>query len=500
MQRTDRPNRVSLLMVLLGLSWAAVPRAAAAQPDSKPDAGAKPNILFVLTDQWRASAAGYAGDPNVRTPNLDRLAQQGLNFRNAVSVLPVCTPYRAALMTGRYPTSTGMFLNDAHLPAKELCMAEIFAAAGYATAYIGKWHLDGHGRDAYIPPERRQGWQYWKAAECDHNYPRSHYYAGNSDVKRFWEGYDAFAQTRDAQQYLRRRAERSAPFLLLVSYGGPHFPHQTAPEEYQALYPPEEIELPPNVPEPMQARARQEAQGYYAHCTALDRCMGDLLATLDESGMAENTIVVFTSDHGEMLGSHGCPPYMKHVAWSESAHVPFLLRFPAVQRGRAREFDTPLTTPDILPTLLGLAGVAVPDTIEGDDLSPLVRDLREADDRAALYMAVAPWGGDPAVNREYRAIRASRYTYVRSLDGPWMLYDDREDPHQLHNLVAQPQHAALRERLDRQLQQRLDAIGDAFHPAAYYVDRWGYTLGAHGSVPYRGKEVVPQSPRRRPAP
>ena len=213
---------------------------------------AQPNIVYLLADQWRASATGYAGDPNVQTPNLDRLAKESLNFRNAVSVCPVCTPYRAALMTGRYPTSTGMFLNDAHLPDSELCLAEVLQAAGYATAYIGKWHLDGHGRSSYIPPERRQGWDYWKAAECDHNYNHSHYYTGHSDEKRFWEGYDAFAQTKDAQQYLRDHARGGQPFVLLVSYGVPHFPHATAPEEYKALYPPEKIKLPPNVPAALQ--------------------------------------------------------------------------------------------------------------------------------------------------------------------------------------------------------------------------------------------------------
>ena len=106
----------------------------------------KPNLIYVLTDPWRASATGYAGDPNVKTPDLDALALESINFENAVSVCPVCTPYRAALLTGRYPTSTGMFLNDLYLPDEELCMAEIFRTAGYETGYIGKWHLDGHGR------------------------------------------------------------------------------------------------------------------------------------------------------------------------------------------------------------------------------------------------------------------------------------------------------------------------------------------------------------------
>lgn len=454
----------------------------------------KPNVVFLLADQWRAKAMGYEGDPNVRTPNLDRLARQGLNFRNAVSVCPVCTPYRAALMTGRFPTSTGMFLNDAYLPERERCFAEIFREAGYDTAYIGKWHLDGHGRTAFVAPARRQGWEFWKAAECDHDYLHSHFYEGDSDVKRFWEGYDAFAQTRAAQDYLRQRAGSGRPFVLMVSYGIPHFPHHTALAEYQAMYPPEKIQLPPNVPAELREKARKEAQGYYAHCTALDKCVGDLLATLDETKLAERTILVFTSDHGEMLGSHGAPPTMKHLPWDESARVPFLLRYPAGHGPRTREVTTPLTTPDILPTLLGLAGLSIPETIEGEDLSGLVRGDPEPADRAALYMAVAPFAGK-GFNKEYRAIRTRRYTYVRGLEGPWLLFDDSRDPHQLNNLIDRPEFAALRDELDSRLRAELKKIGDDFRPARHYVELWGYELAPHGSISFaRGAKV--QSPRR----
>ncbi|MCX7824355.1 MAG: sulfatase [Verrucomicrobiae bacterium] len=457
-----------------------------------------PNIVYLLADQWRASATGYAGDPNVKTPNLDRLAKEGLNFRNAVSVCPVCTPYRAALMTGRYPTSTGMFLNDAHLPDEEVCIAEVLKVAGYATAYIGKWHLDGHGRSAFIPPARRQGWDYWKAAECDHNYNHSHYYAGDSDEKRFWDGYDAFAQTKDAQQYIRDHARSGQPFILFVSYGPPHFPHATAPEDYKALYPPEKINLPPNVPEAMRARARREAQGYYAHCTALDKCVGDVLATLAGTGLAEKTIVVFTSDHGEMLGSHGCPPTMKQVPWNESAHVPFLLRYPAIHGARGRVVNMPITTPDIFPTLLGLAGVEVPKGVEGDDLSGMLRSGREASDHVALYMNVAPFVAREFA-KEYRALRTSRHTYVRGLEGPWLLFDNEKDPHQMDNLVAKPECAKLVKELDGRLWARLKRISDGFRPAKSYIKEWGYEIGPHGSVPYQGADAKPQTPKRKPA-
>lgn len=470
----------------------------AADTGASPGSGTarRPNIVFLLADQWRAKATGYAGDANVKTPHLDRLAQESISFRNAVSVCPVCTPYRAALMTSRYPTSTGMFLNDAQLPDSEVCVAELLKQAGYVTAYIGKWHLDGHGRSSYIPPERRRGWDYWKAAECDHNYLHSHYYEGDSAEKRFWEGYDAFAQTKDAQTYLCAHAQ-TGPFVLFVSYGVPHFPHQTALPQFQKLYPPEKIRLLPNVPEEMQAKARQEAQGYYAHCTALDQCVGEVLATLAETGLAENTILVFTSDHGEMLGSHGCPPYMKQVPWDEAAHVPLLLRYPAVHGHHGRVVETSLTTPDIFPTLFGLAGITVPKTFEGEDLSGLARGAQAASDRAALYMGVAPFAGK-GHNKEYRAVRTSRYTYVRGLDGPWLLFDDQRDPCQMDNLADKPEFAALGNDLNSRLQAELKRIGDDFRPAQYYIETWGYELAPHGSVAYTPNAKV-QSPKRRQA-
>jgi arylsulfatase A-like enzyme len=457
--------------VSLSLGRAAAQAAPAAQ---------RTNIVFILADQWRAKATGYAGDPNVKTPNLDKLAASCVNLRNAVSVCPVCTPYRASLLTGRFPTSTGMFLNDLHLPDEEVCLAEIFKSAGYDTAYIGKWHLDGHGRSAFIPRERRQGWDYWKVAECDHNYQHSHYYEGDSDERKIWEGYDAYAQTRDAQAYLRTHASSDKPFVLMVSYGTPHFPHGNAPEDLKALYPPESIKLPPNF-SGEEDKARSELQGYYAHCTALDRCVGDLLATLDESGLSKNTLFIFTSDHGEMMGSHGIRPCAKQVAWDESAHVPFLLRLPGDTR--ARSVATPVTTPDILPTLLGLAGLPKPAALEGEDLADLLRGGPERD-RAALYMQVSPFIPDCL---PYRALRTATHTLVRQKDGPTLLFDDASDPFQMNNLADVPASAALRKSLDAALDAELKRIGDDFPSAAEALRRW--------SLPFKPGQSAPYGPR-----
>lgn len=448
----------------------------------------RPNLLFVLADQWRASACGFAGDPNVRTPHLDRLAGQSLRFTNTVSVCPVCTPYRAALLTGRYPTTTGMFLNDLYLPERELCLAEIYGAAGYDTGYIGKWHLDGHGRSAYIPPERRQGFAYWKAAECDHNYNQSHYYTGTSPTRQTWPGYDAFAQTADAQQYLRDHAHAERPFVLCLAFGAPHFPHATAPAEYKALYPPDQLRLPAGLPPAREAAVRRELAGYYAHCSALDKCVGDLLTTLDETGLADRTLVVFTSDHGEMMGAHNVAPTQKQWPYDEAAHVPCLLRRPGTP---GRVVETPVTTVDLLPTLLGLCGVGVPPSVQGEDLSAVVLGDVTARERAALFMSVSPFtAGLP----EYRGIRTSRYTYVRNLDGPWLLFDNQADPEQLRNRVDDPACAAVRDQLDARLRAELARCGDEFHPRRWYLDKWGYTVAPHGSISYADGAPV-QSPR-----
>lgn len=459
----------------------------------------RPNIIFLLADQWRASATGYAGDPNVKTPHLDHLAKESLNFRNAVSVCPVCTPYRASLMTGRYPTSTGMFLNDAHLPDSELCIAEVLRSNGYKTAYIGKWHLDGHGRKDYIPPERRQGFDYWKTAECDHNYNHSHYYSGNSEEMRFWDGYDVFAQTKDASQYIREHAKGDHPFALFVSYGPPHFPHHTAPEEYKKNYPFEKIKLPANVPPEMGDLARKEAQGYYAHCEALDNSIGKLLTEIEKSGLKEKTILVFTSDHGEMLGSNGVRPTQKQVPWAESARVPFLIRYPEALGSRGRVFDLPLNTPDIFPTLLGFAGLTIPASVEGDDLSGMMERGQDDKNHAALYMAVAPFNRFAELRKEYRAVKTGQYTYVRQIDGPWMLYDDLKDPFQMDNLVGKPEYSALLKEMDERLSSLLEKVDDDFRPAASYIAEWGFHVDPErGHIPYKDHDQEPQTPMRIP--
>lgn len=450
-----------------------VASAVAAQP---------PNVVLVLADQWRAQALACAGDPNVRTPHLDRLSKESCWFVNAVSNVPVCCPARASLLTGQRVLTHGVFLNDVPLNPQATTLPKVLATAGYDTAYIGKWHLNGQGRSNFIPRERRQGFDYWKALECTHDYNHSPYF-GDTPEKLMWKGYDAIAQTDDAIEYLRgRRGDK--PFFLMLAWGPPHDPYQTAPEEYRALYAPEKIQLRPNVPAEFAAKARQMAAGYYAHCTALDTCVGKLREALAERGLAENTIFLFSSDHGDMLGSHA--GVNKQQPFDESIRIPLFITWPQGLGRDCRKYASLISIEDFMPTLLGLCGVAVPKTVEGLDFSGQLRGGKAPGDGAAVIACQAPFGQwtRERGGREYRGLRTERYTYVRDLNGPWLLFDNQTDPYQQNNLVGKAEQAALQAELDARLMARLETAGDEFRPAADYIGRWGYKVDRNGTVPY----------------
>jgi arylsulfatase A-like enzyme len=451
----------------------------------------KPNLVFIFADQWRAQATGYAGDVNARTPNLDKLAAESINFSKAVSGCPVCSPYRASLMTGRYPLTHGVFLNDVPLNTDAVSIAQAYNRAGYETGYIGKWHLDGRDRSAFIPKERRQGFQFWKAFGCTHNYNNSFYY-GDENVKLKWQGYDAIAQTREAQRYIREHAGRSTwrlstggkPFALFLSWGPPHAPYHTAPEKYRKQFSEARIRLRPNVPRKFEAQARKSLAGYYAHIAALDDCIADILQTLKDANLENNTILVFTSDHGDMLYSQG--GQKKQQPWDESILVPFLLRYPAALGSKGKTIDMPINTPDIMPTLLGLSGIETPDTVEGADFSDVVRGSRKPKDNAVLISCPSPfgqWRRDRG-GREYRGIRTRRYTYVRDLNGPWLLYDNKKDPYQLNNLSGKSRYGELQRKMEAALSKKLKQTNDQFLPGPKYIKEWGYVVDKSGTVRY----------------
>lgn len=446
-----------------------------------------PNLVFILADQWRADAIGYAGNQDVITPNLDFLSTQSMVFENAVTVMAVCTPWRASFLTGQYPLTNGIFYNDKPLATDAVTLGKIYKNVGYQTGYIGKWHLNGHkrgenysaGRDIPIPKNRRQGFDYWKVREVTHDYNNSFYFDEN-DQKQVWKGYDAFAQTDSAISYIKRNKDN--PFVLIMSWGPPHNPYHTAPQEFKDMYNWEDIQLRPNVPLALQDSAKRVIANYYAHITALDTSIGKLLAEIDQSGISDNTIFVFTSEHGDMLFSKGV--LRKQRPYDESIKVPLLIRYPAKFGNKSKKISNPINTPDLLPTLLGLSGIPIPESIEGSDFSVDLISSGNIENQAALIMLPVPFHEWKFQNggREYRGIRTNRYTYVKDLNGPWLLYDNENDPYQMNNLAGNSEYQSIENFLDGILIKKLEDTNDSFLPADDYMTKWNYLYDSKDSL------------------
>lgn len=444
----------------------------------------KPNVVFVFPDQMRRCAASFGGETNISTPVMDRLARESLDFVQAISGMPVCCPARASLMTGRYAHHHGVLINDVHLDDAIPSLGRTFAAAGYMTGYVGKWHLNANGRKEPVPPASQHGFQVWKALECTHDYNASDYYEGASTEMKRWHGYDAFAQTDEAIGFVEANANKEQPFLLVLSWGPPHDPYETAPAEFRRLIKAEDVRLRPNVPPEKQAIARRELAGYYAHILALDHALGRLLEAVDRAGVAEDTIFVFWSDHGDMLHSHG--ERRKQRPWEESVHVPLLIRYPRRFGREGRRIEAPINTPDLMPTLLGLCGLPIPPGVDGTDYTAYLQGKAAAPASGALLACYAPFGEFVRAEggREYRGVRTHRYTYAETLEGPWLLYDDRDDPYQMRNLVNDPAQRKVRDDLQQLMRRLLAKTGDDFEPAENYVRRFNYTVDESGTAPY----------------
>jgi len=412
------------------------------------------------------------GQELVSTPNIDRFAGQGVRFSRAVANGPLCCPMRASLITGQHPLRHGILGNDIRLAEDAPSVAKSLSAAGYRTAYIGKWHLDGPDRTCFTPPgPRRQGFEHWAACNCNHNYKVFYYYRDTPDP--IWgSGYEPTAQTDVALEYLADASSDSRPFCLFLSWEPPHCPYDQAPDEFKRMYDPSTLPPRPNCVNPDMS----VIAGYYAHVTALDYEFGRLLDGIDKLGLAENTLVIFTSDHGDMLFSQNrgwkCKP------WQESVIVPFIARWPGAIPAGAVE-DAPFGLVNTMPTLLGLCGVDVPTQVEGE---PLPHLLLQTDgpkpESTPIYLHMKATKPSP---EPWRGIVTATHTYARLADAPWVLYDDTADPYQMTNLVDD---SSLRQSMDAQLADWLARMGDDFASDAELAERYGIAVDENGIPRY----------------
>jgi arylsulfatase A-like enzyme len=451
-----------------------------------------PNIIFVFADQMRAHVLGCYGNTMVPTPNFDAMAAAGTVCDNAISTWAVCSPYRAMLLTGLHPMANGTVSNDVGFKEGLPSIATACGSQGYETGYIGKWHLEWN-RDPFVPKHRRMDFDYWAVHNCTHQY-MDNFYCTDTPERIHFKGYDAVVQTDLAIDYINTR--KDAPFCLFLSWGPPHGPYNNGPQEYKDRVPLETIELRKNVqeraivdhllardvPPDRVKKTRTERRailddderlkteyvhGYYAHTVALDDCIGRLRDALSEAGVAEDTILVFSSDHGDMLGSHRMGA--KQNPHEESIRIPFLVEYPrAVPAGKRS--DALVAPIDVMPTLLSLAGLTCPE-VDGKDLAGAVRGgATDQQDAVLITKMLGGMGGLPYTCNAmtpWRGVRTKRHTYATLFDhGPWLLYDNVEDPDQLNNLVNKPEHAELQSKLEVRMRELMKEAGDPGDTAA----------------------------------
>lgn len=390
---------------------------------------------------------GCMGNEQVITPHLDKMAGEGLLVTNAVSAQPVCTPYRAQLLTGRYGHSTGVIHNDIRLPDSETLISEQMKKAGYATGYIGKWHLAGNRKDP-VDAKSRRGWDFWAVRNCSHSHFWPVYWLNDAKEPIKVKGWEPDVQTDLAIEFINKK--KSEPFCLFLSFGPPHNPYK-APKKYQDMYKDKKLKNRPNVPGGDTKNLRE----YYAMVTSLDSCMGRINDALAEAGVADDTIVVFTSDHGDMLGSQGHP--LKQRPWEESIHVPFIARYPAkIKKGQVH--DWVISSVDVMPTLLGMCNAPIPTNVEGMDYSSTLIGKSDKE-RDAAFLFNVHQGGGPGT--DWRGIRTKEWTYAFHFSGDWIMYDLKNDPYQLKNLIDDPKYAAKKQELKTQLEAMRKELGES---------------------------------------
>ena len=435
----------------------------------------QPNILFVFSDQQRWDTVGCYGQPLDITPNLDRMASEGVRFEHAFTCQPVCGPARSCIQTGKYATETGCFRNGIALPLDEKTIAHCLSSAGYEVGYIGKWHLastdrmgqaDADYRDKPVPPERRGGYvDHWLASDVleftSHSYD-GHMFDADMQKVPFPEGrYRVDVLTDWVLDYLRTR-ESQRPFFLFVSYIDPH--HQNDHHRYEGPIGSQERFKDYVVPGDLvdtEGNWRQNYPDYLGCINSLDANLGRIRAELDRLGLSEDTLVLYTSDHG----SHFCTrnSEYKRSCHESSVRIPMIACGPGFRGGQVVQELVSLI--DLAPTILAVGGAEIPPTMRGRPLPELVAG-QASDWRQEVFIQISE-------SQVGRGIRTKRWKYAASAPDKRggtdpdsegyveeYLYDLEADPHERNNLVCDPQYAALRGTLAQTLKRRMIQAGE----------------------------------------
>lgn len=432
----------------------------------------KPNIIYVFADQLRYTSVGCSGNRQVRTPNMDKLAAEGIVMDSAFSSCPICSPYRAELLSGLYAHQNGVVCNEYEMRHDIATLPQCLRGAGYRTAYVGKWHL-GYGP---YTEEKRYGFDYMAATDMPKNSYSGIYYFNEDGPYELGANWLPCDETDISIRFVKDHCKNNPdqPFMLMMSWIPPHWPYETLPERYN-IYKPEEIELTPNIPEQLAEFEKKETALYYGNITGLDDQLGRLMELVDQLGISDNTIFCFSSDHGDHLGAHGYgkprDSWLHHskrgskaTPYDESVHVPFIMRWPQKIAKGVRS-NVIFNSVDIMPTLLSLAEVPVPETLAGRDLSfAFLGKNGEAPESAFFQILGQGWPHRGPWLGYWRGVRTDRYVYARWWDPDFtpMLFDREKDPWEMNNCYGKPEYAEIQDHMEKLLQEWLEKTGDPF--------------------------------------
>ena len=425
----------------------------------------KPNILFLQSDEHSPHAIGCEGNNIVQTPHLDRLAESGTYFDGAYCQFPLCTPSRMCMLTGKYAHQCSAWNNGSILYPEHVTMPGHFAEHGYTTALVGKMHFGGKEQfngfqsRPYGDIRGRAGHQRDPLRGGSGNRTRTQD-AGITEIP------SSLLQERvvneETIEYLRSQPA-DQPWFLLASYSRPHFP-LTAPKRLFDKYYPDNVDMP-NIPPGHleqthryakglrknfntaaipEEEARKSRAAYYACCEFLDECVGDLLTILERDGLLENTIIVYTTDHGEMAGEHG--QWWKSSYYEAAARVPLIIHDRRSEDTFGRRVNSPVELNDLFPTLCARAGIPIPDGLDGSDLS----NLMSGNTGGWRNTAISEYWANQTTG-PMRMLRTPRYKYVAFPEDESILFDLENDPGEFENLAGKPEHSKLEASLHKQL-------------------------------------------------
>ena len=455
----------------------------------------KPNLLFIYTDDQRYDALGAtlreqserARFPWFKTPNMDRLAAEGVRFRNAFVVNSLCAPSRAVNLTGRYSHFNGIASNFRPFPPENVTHATLLRAAGYTTGYVGKWHMDSQ--------RERPGFD-WHASFIGHaRYVDSPFVVQGAD--KATKGWIDDISTDYAIEFLHKQKGGAKPWSLVVGFKSPHGPFEP-PERAKDRFAGELARAVPNLQTPvpylpglaLKAKSASVADdkvsvnlNYFRCISAADDCLGRLLDALDKLDFAQNTVVIYTSDNGFYLGEHGLGD--KRSAYDESLRVPFLVRYPALgAAAKGRVVNAMVLNLDLAPSLLDFAGLPAPKEMQGRSWRPLLTG-EPADWRQAWFYEYFAEKQRNSRVPDITAVRTAAAKLIKYIghDDWTELFDLKADPYETHNLYREPAHAALRARLEAEHARLAREVG---YRVPDYVDRpdwWGKTDASSNAPP-----------------